>query len=65
MELRKLRRQRQGIDSTKLNAGIIKKKKKTEEEPEVDKYGLRLASKPALKEEEYVFISHRFCWPTD
>ncbi|KAF8607530.1 hypothetical protein BDV93DRAFT_603339 [Ceratobasidium sp. AG-I] len=56
MELRKLRRQKQGIDSTKLNAGVIKKKKKLEEEeePEVDKYGLRLANKPAVKEEDEV-----------
>ncbi|KEP54337.1 hepatocellular carcinoma-associated antigen 59 [Rhizoctonia solani 123E] len=42
LELRKLRRQRQGIDSTKLNAGISKKKKKkTEEEEEEEQYGLR------------------------
>ncbi|CAE6454947.1 unnamed protein product [Rhizoctonia solani] len=44
LELRKLRRQRQGIDSTKLNAGISKRKKKKdneEEEEEEAKYGLR------------------------
>ncbi|KAG9099639.1 hypothetical protein FS749_000772 [Ceratobasidium sp. UAMH 11750] len=40
LELRKLRRQRQGIDSTKLSAGGTKKKKKREEEEE-EKYGLR------------------------
>ncbi|CUA69376.1 hypothetical protein RSOLAG22IIIB_03899 [Rhizoctonia solani] len=41
LELRKLRRQRQGIDSTKLNAGIGKKKKRKEEDEEEEKYGLR------------------------
>ncbi|KAH7343548.1 hepatocellular carcinoma-associated antigen 59-domain-containing protein [Rhizoctonia solani] len=44
LELRKLRRQKQGIDSTKLNAGSIKKKKRKddeEEEEEEQKYGLR------------------------
>ncbi|KAG8721543.1 hypothetical protein FRC08_012208 [Ceratobasidium sp. 394] len=40
LELRKLRRQRQGIDSTKLSAGGTKKKKKREEEEE-ERYGLR------------------------
>ncbi|QRV87866.1 hepatocellular carcinoma-associated antigen 59 [Ceratobasidium sp. AG-Ba] len=34
IELRKLRRQKQGIDSTKLNAGIVKKKRKEEGEEE-------------------------------
>ncbi|QRV72998.1 hepatocellular carcinoma-associated antigen 59 [Ceratobasidium sp. AG-Ba] len=45
IELRKLRRQKQGIDSTKLNAGIVKKKRKEEGEGEEGegKYGLRLA----------------------
>ncbi|KAG8759725.1 hypothetical protein FRC11_001510, partial [Ceratobasidium sp. 423] len=32
LELRKLRRQRQGIDSTKLNAGSTKKKKRKDAE---------------------------------
>ncbi|KAG8742008.1 hypothetical protein FRC12_015473 [Ceratobasidium sp. 428] len=44
LELRKLRRQRQGIDSIKLSAGGVKKKKKRgegEEEEEEEKYGLR------------------------
>ncbi|KAG9127882.1 hypothetical protein FRC07_007957 [Ceratobasidium sp. 392] len=42
LELRKLRRQRQGIDSAKLSAGGVKKKKKREDEgEEEEKYGLR------------------------
>ncbi|CAE6417641.1 unnamed protein product [Rhizoctonia solani] len=46
LELRKLRRQRQGIDSTKLNAGSTKKKKRRDEDEEAEdenegKYGLR------------------------
>lgn len=39
LELRRLRRQRQGIDSTKLNAGISQKKKKKDDDDE--QYGLR------------------------
>lgn len=46
LELRKLRRQRQGIDSAKLNAGGSKKKKKKdadedEDEEDIQQYGLR------------------------
>jgi hypothetical protein len=41
LELRRLRRQRQGIDLAKLNAGGGKKKKKTQDEDEDEQYGLR------------------------
>ncbi|KDN51234.1 hypothetical protein RSAG8_00863, partial [Rhizoctonia solani AG-8 WAC10335] len=56
LELRKLRRQRQGIDSTKLNAGVSKKKKKkdegAEEEEEEEQYGLRPGAQRRDDEED-------------
>ncbi|KAG6845428.1 hypothetical protein H0H87_009335 [Tephrocybe sp. NHM501043] len=49
IELRKLRRSRQGIDASKLNKGDVRKKKKRPREEEGDKGGLR---KSAREEEE-------------
>ncbi|CAE6465570.1 unnamed protein product [Rhizoctonia solani] len=52
LQLRKLRRQKQGIDSTKLNAGSIKKKKREEDEEEKEKYGLRPGGQRRDSEED-------------
>lgn len=46
IELRKLRRQRQGIDSTKLTKGDAKKKKKRQREDEVEQGGLKKGAEP-------------------
>ncbi|KAJ1308888.1 hypothetical protein OPQ81_004575 [Rhizoctonia solani] len=54
LELRKLRRQKQGIDSTKLNAGSIKKKKRKDDDGEDgdEKYGLRPGGRRDAEEDE-------------
>ncbi|KAF5393129.1 hypothetical protein D9757_001220 [Collybiopsis confluens] len=53
LELRKLKKQRQGIDSTKLSKGAAKKKRKmTREEEEEIKGGLRKGATPDEEEEE-------------
>ena len=41
IELRKLRKAREGIDVAKLTKGDVKKKRKRPKEPEAEAYGLK------------------------
>ncbi|KAH8094946.1 hepatocellular carcinoma-associated antigen 59-domain-containing protein [Cristinia sonorae] len=52
IELRKLRRARQGIDAAKLTKGEVKKKKKRPREDEVDQGGLRKGAEPDDDEQD-------------
>ena len=52
LELRKLRRAKEGIDSTKLSKGDVKKKRKRPVEPE-DQGGLKKGAE-VHEDEEYV-----------
>ncbi len=56
IELRKLRKAREGIDIEKLTKGDVKKKRRRPKEEEDVVYGLRPGTKTAHDdEEEYVF----------
>lgn len=64
IELRKLRKARQGIDVDRLNKGDVKKKRRrpTEDE-EKDQGGLKAgASKETVDDEEWVCIAFMLLW---
>lgn len=51
LELQKLRKSGAGIDITKLNKGVTKKKPKKVAEEDKEEYGLRLGAGPGAAEE--------------
>jgi len=58
LELQKLRKSGAGIDITKLNKGVTKKKAKKVAEEDKTEYGLRPGAGPAVAEESVHDLLH-------